>query len=224
MSGDDRRLGRAGRLAAAGGFAVAALWMAFTVLADPTEIPAQAATATLAPTVPDPERVERGRYLVTIMACGDCHTPFVMGPEGPRPDTTRLLSGHPQDFVVDSPPALGDGPWMWAGTGTNTAFAGPWGITYATNLTPDENTGLGIWTEEIFVDAIRTGRHYGQSRPILPPMPWESFRHATDEDLGAIYAYLRSIPPVHNRVPDYTPPGGDVDEVAAWSQTLRSEE
>jgi len=64
---------------------------------------------------------------------------------------------------------------------TNTAFAGPWGISYTMNLTPDRNTGLGIWTEDMFVKAIRTGRHMGTSREIMPPMPWPSFRNATDE-------------------------------------------
>ena len=81
------------------------------------------------------------------------------------------------------------GPWLWAGAATNTAFAGPWGISYAANLTPDQNTGLGIWTEEMFVKAMRTGRHMGSSREILPPMPWPALRNATDEDLKAIYAY-----------------------------------
>ena len=85
---------------------------------------------------------------------------------------------------------------------TNTAFAGPWGISYTANLTPDQNTGLGIWTEEMFLKAIRTGRHMGVSREILPPMPWPAFRNATDEDLKSIYAYLRSIKPVANHVPD----------------------
>jgi hypothetical protein len=70
------------------------------------------------------------------------------------------------------------------------------------NLTPDENTGLGIWTEEMFVRAMRTGRHMGASRPILPPMPWQSLAGLEDADLQAIYAYLRSLPPIKNRVPE----------------------
>jgi mono/diheme cytochrome c family protein len=147
--------------------------------------------------------VERGRYLVTVAACNDCHTPLVMGPEGPHPDMARMLAGHPQQLVMPPPPALpADGPWVWIGAGTNTAFAGPWGVSYATNLTPDENTGLGAWTEEIFVNAIRTGKHWGQSRPILPPMPWPTYSKMTDEDLRAVWAYLRTIPKVSNAVPD----------------------
>jgi hypothetical protein len=115
---------------------------------------------------------------------------------------TRMLTGHPEDLAMPPPPALPEGPWMWIGAGTNTAFAGPWGVSYATNLTPDENTGIGIWTEEMFVNALKTGRHMGTSRMILPPMPWPAFAHFTDDDLKAMYAYLRSLPPMHNRVPE----------------------
>ena len=93
-----------------------------------------------------------------------------------------------------------------AGAATNTAYSGPWGVSYAANLTPDQNTGLGIWTEEMFVSAIRTGRHMGVSRPIMPPMPWTVYRNLTDEDLKSVYAFLRTIPAIHNRVPEYEPP------------------
>ena len=93
-----------------------------------------------------------------------------------------------------------------------TAWSGPWGISDAANLTPDPNTGTGIWTEDMFLRAIRTGKHWGQSRPIMPPMPWEVYRNMTDEDLKAIWAYLRTIPPIENRVPDYRPPGASGDE------------
>jgi hypothetical protein len=161
---------------------------------------AQAAAGTSHPAVSS-SRVERGRYLVSIMGCNDCHTPLKMGPSGPVPDMTRFLSGHPER-MGPLPERAAQGPWLWAGDATNTAFAGPWGISYAANLTPDRNTGLGIWTEDMFVRALRTGRHMGTSRPILPPMPWLAFRNATDEDLKAIYAYLRTIKPVVNHVPD----------------------
>ena len=91
---------------------------------------------------------------------------------------------------------------------TGTAFAGPWGVTYAANLTPDENSGLGIWTEEMFLAALKTGKHMGTSREIQPPMPWYSYSQMTDEDLRAIFAYLKSIPALPNHVPDYQPPPG----------------
>lgn len=160
------------------------------------------------------DQVKRGEYLVTIGGCHDCHTPFTMTPEGPAPDMTRMLSGHPEDMVLPEPPAA-KGPWVWAGAATNTAFAGPWGISYSPNLTPDENTGLGIWTEDIFINALRSGKHYGTSRPIMPPMPWQNLSRATDEDLRAIYAYLKSIKPIQNRVPEYQPPQGTGDQPVA---------
>ena len=153
-------------------------------------------------------KLERGRYLVTIGGCNDCHTPFKMGERGPEPDMTRMLSGHPEGFVITQAPQVSDPQWPWAGTATNTAFAGPWGVSFAFNLTPDENTGIGIWTEEIFVRAMRTGQHWGQSRPILPPMPWQSVAAMTDEDLSSVFAYLQSIPPIPNRVPEPLPPAG----------------
>ena len=85
---------------------------------------------------------------------------------------------------------------------TMTAFSGPWGVSYSANLTPDDETGLGKWTEKTFIDALRTGKHLGKGRPILPPMPWQGIGTATDSDLKAIYAYLRSIKPLKNAVPD----------------------
>jgi hypothetical protein len=149
----------------------------------------------------NPKMVERGKYLVTLASCNDCHTPWKLGPNGPEPDMTRMLSGHPQELPMP-PVAASSGPWVWSGAATNTAFAGPWGVSYAFNLTPDKNTGIGIWSEDIFMKTIRTGRHWGVARPILPPMPWQNIREMSDDDLRAVYAYLRSIPPVSNKVPD----------------------
>ena len=147
------------------------------------------------------ERIARGQYLVTIGGCNDCHTPWVMGANGPAPDESRMLSGHPANVEMPKV-AMSDGPWLWRGAVTNTAFAGPWGVSYARNLTPDDVTGIGIWSEEMFMNTIRSGKHWGVGRPILPPMPWFNYAKATDEDLRSIYAYLRSIKPVRNEVPD----------------------
>jgi hypothetical protein len=149
--------------------------------------------------------VARGEYLVNILACNDCHTPYQMTAEGPRPDMSRMLSGHPEALQMPSPPTLLEGPWLWVGAGSNTAFAGPWGVSYATNLTPDQNTGLGIWTEDLFRQAMRTGRHMGTSRPIMPPMPWPAYGQMTDDDLRAVWAYLRSVPALVNHVPEGMP-------------------
>lgn len=151
-------------------------------------------------------RIERGKYLVEIMACNDCHTPLKMGPDGPQPDMTRMLSGHPEAMKLPPPPQA-QMPWGWGGTLDNTAFYGPWGISYSANLTPDKNTGIGaVWTEDLFVKAMRTGKHIGTSRRIQPPMPWPWIGKATDEDLKAIFAYLRSVPPIANHVPDWQEP------------------
>lgn len=163
------------------------------------------AAVVAAPPASKPD-VQRGAYLVKIMGCNDCHTPMKMGPKGPEPDMTRMLSGHPADLKMPPPPDLGKGPWVWAGSGSMTAFTGPWGVSYAVNLTPDPETGLGNWTEKTFIEAMRTGRHLGKGRPILPPMPLSSLREATDKDLKAIFVYLKSLPPVKNAVPQPVEP------------------
>lgn len=146
--------------------------------------------------------VERGKYIVSTSGCHDCHTPFMMGPNGPEPDMSRALSGHPQDLLMPTPPVLPAGPWQIVVSGTATAHAGPWGVTYTANLTPDAETGLGKWTMQQFVDTIRTGRRLGRGREILPPMPIPVYRNLTDADLEAVFAYLQSIPAISNKVPD----------------------
>jgi mono/diheme cytochrome c family protein len=152
-------------------------------------------------------QIERGGYLVTIGGCNDCHTPWQMGSAGhPEPDMTRMLSGHSAGMEMPPAPHLPPGPWVASVAGSMTAWAGPWGVSFTANLTPDAETGLGAWTEQEFKDALRSGRHQGRGREILPPMPWFNYAKATDEDLAAIFAYLRSIPPINNRVPDPVPP------------------
>ena len=181
--------------------AVLGVWLASSIS------PLFAADASSKPsTAPAAGRTARGKYLVTIMGCNDCHTPWKMGDKGPEPDMTRMLSGHPEaigKMPAAPPPA---GPWIASIAATFTSFSGPFGTTYAINLTPDPNTGIGIWTEDMFIKALKTGKHMGTSRPIQPPMPWIWYRNATDDDLKAIFAYLKSIPPIVNRVPDYEEP------------------
>ena len=155
---------------------------------------------------PPADLVERGKYLVTIAGCNDCHTPLKMGPAGPEPDMTRMLSGHPELMALPPAPKLPEGPWMVTVAATNTAWSGPWGVSYTANLTPDPETGLGKWTLRNFSDTIRTGRHMGRGRPILPPMPIPMYKNFTDTDMEAIYSYLRTIPAVKNRVPEPLPP------------------
>ncbi len=155
-----------------------------------------------------PSQVARGKYLASFAGCTDCHTPKVFSPAGAEPDTTRLLSGHPADEKLPEVPVehLGPGKWGAVTNGHLTAWAGPWGISFARNLTPDVATGLGSWTPEMFVKTIRTGRHMGEGRPLLPPMPWQQVSTLTDDDLKAVFAYLQSLKPIENAVPDPIPP------------------
>ena len=90
---------------------------------------------------------------------------------------------------------------MAVAANTMTAWSGPWGVSFTANLTPDEETGLGKWTEQMFIDTLRNGRHQGKGRQLLPPMPYQNAAAMTDDDLKAVFAYLQSLPPVHNRVP-----------------------
>ena len=145
-------------------------------------------------------QVERGGYLVRIMGCNDCHTPWKMGQKGPEPDMSRALSGHPEAIAITAPAKLPDGAWLAAISATNTAWSGPWGVSFTANLTPDKETGLVNWTEEQFIQTLRTGKRLGIGRPILPPMPWTMIGSATDEDLKSIFAYLQSLPAVKNKV------------------------
>jgi mono/diheme cytochrome c family protein len=145
--------------------------------------------------------IEHGAYLVRTMGCNDCHTPWKMGPKGPEMDMTRALTGHPQDVVMPPPPQLPAGPWIGVSSATNTAFAGPWGVSFTANLTPDKETGLGDWTEEMFIKTMRTGLHQGKGRALLPPMPFWMVGNLSDPDVKDLFAYLQSLPPVKNRVP-----------------------
>ena len=150
----------------------------------------------------NPDLVKRGQYLVTAMGCNDCHTPWTMGPNGPEPDMTKMLSGHPQEIAITAPLALSE-PWGSAASLTNTAHSGPWGVSFTANLTSDPETGvLRDYTEAQFLAMMRTGRKQGQGRAILPPMPWPPFGKLSDDDLKAIFAYLKQVPPIKNKVPD----------------------
>ena len=152
--------------------------------------------------------VERGRYLVTIGSCNDCHTPKIFTAKGPVLDSTRMLSGHPANSPLPEIPKGVIGPAQWGALASNdlTAWAGPWGVSYAYNLTPDMKTGIGGWTEELFIQTLRKGKFMGASRDILPPMPWEMVAQMSDDDLKAVFAYLKSLPPIENAIPPPMPP------------------
>jgi Cytochrome c len=181
-------------------FGTAALTLSAVVLsgfiaAASTSAGDQAATPSVSP------RVERGKYLVSTMGCNDCHTPWQMGPKGPEPDMTRALNGHPAGMPLAMPELPKSPGWLWVGAATNTAFAGPWGVSFAANLTPDKETGLGDWTVDQFIATMKTGRHQGKGRQLLPPMPWPVVGSLNDEDIRSLFAYLQSLPPASNRVP-----------------------
>lgn len=152
----------------------------------------------------DVGQIKRGAALVSIGGCMDCHTPFRMGANGPEKDLARGLSGHPEDLALPPPPQLA-AAWNWAGSATMTAFVGPWGTSYAANLTPDKETGIGSWKEKDFIQMMRTGKHVSGVRPIMPPMPWQALSKLSDKDLGAVFAYLKAQPPIKNKVPEYAP-------------------
>ena len=150
----------------------------------------------------DGKAIERGEYLVRVSGCDDCHTPMKFDEAAGMPVRAmeRRLSGHPEGAPAPASTLAGHdlaiiGP-------TFTAFRLPFGVVYASNLTPDVETGMGGWTEADFRAAMRTGKHMGKGRAILPPMPWFNLAAATDDDLKAMFAYLKSLPPVKNRVPD----------------------
>ena len=148
--------------------------------------------------------IKRGEYLVTIAGCHDCHSPKTFTDHGPEPNQELLLSGHPGNLSFDDFDAsLVKRGWVIMNEHA-TAFAGPWGVSYAANLTPDPS-GIGTWTEENFRIALREGKYKGlpQSRDLLPPMPWPNYSKLTDEDLSAIFAFLKSLKPVSNIVPTY---------------------
>jgi mono/diheme cytochrome c family protein len=151
--------------------------------------------------------IERGQNLVTQGGCNDCHSPKKMTPNGPVPNETRLLSGHPADEKLPEVPPNIFGPDKWGAITNNnlTAWVGPWGTSYSPNLTPDNETGLGNWNDEFFIKILRTGKYMGAGRDILPPMPWYNFAKLTDTELKAMLAYLKSLKPVKNQVPASVP-------------------
>jgi len=152
--------------------------------------------------------VKRGAYLVTIMGCNDCHSPRIMGEHGPMLDPDRILSGYPSTVPVKVPDMKNLQPGSGVFDPTGTAFAGPWGMTFAANLTSD-GTGIGNWSLKQFTNAFTRGKHMGidEERNILPPMPWENYAHVEEADIKAIFAYLKSTKPVQNKIPAFITPG-----------------
>ncbi len=157
---------------------------------------------------PKDELLKRGQYLVMIMGCADCHAPKKMTPQGPAPDMDRFLSGYSsaQPLGTYDKNLVKTGQWVLF-NGQNTAFIGPWGVPFAANLTPDP-TGIGSWSYEQFAKAMRQGKYKGldNTRPLLPPMPWPNYTTMTDNDMRAVFTFLKSLKPVANAIPAAIPP------------------
>jgi len=152
-------------------------------------------------------KIQRGKYLVNTMGCDDCHSPKIFGPHGPEIDTNVRFSGYPAGRPLPSFDTGTAQKWVLF-AGDLTAAAGPWGISFAANISSDP-TGIGNWTEAQFIRCLREGKWKGlDGRPLLPPMPWQNFSRLTDRDLKSIYAYLKTTRPVSNIVPQPIPPGG----------------
>ena len=148
------------------------------------------------------EKVQRGSYLVNAIGCDDCHSPKEITAAGFEIIPELRLSGY--QSANHSPKAdsnvVKEG-WLLFG-GDLTTAVGPWGQSFAANLTSDA-TGIGNWKEEQFIKAIREGKYKGldNTRPLLPPMPWFVYKNLTDDDLKSIFAFLKSTNPVKNVVP-----------------------
>jgi hypothetical protein len=153
---------------------------------------------------------DMGAHLVTICGCDDCHSPKTFTAQGPQVDRTKRLSGHPSGQPIPAVPPMVIAPDKWGALTTNdlTAWAGPWGVSYAFNLTPDKATGLGNWTLDMFKKVMRSGKDVSGQRDILPPMPWYNYASMTDAEFQAMWTYLQSVPVVSNAVPTPIPPPG----------------
>ena len=132
------------------------------------------------------EVVQHGRYLVSLLGCGTCHTEGALVGE---PDTDKLLAGSHTGIAYSNP----------------LQVKNP-GVVYPANLTPDKQTGIGNWTEQQIIAMVRTGTdNHGSAA--LPVMPWPAYAIINEEDARAIAAYLLSLPSVHNEVPRNVRPG-----------------
>ena len=182
-------------------FALAALTT--TILVYSCQNPSSASEAV---TISQDSLVKKGAYLVTIMGCDDCHTSKIMGPQGPQLDMNNRFGGHLSSMPLGpiDTSVLSKG-WVLFNM-TQTATFGPWGISYAANISSGEH-GIGNWTLDQFKLALREGKYKGmkESRPLMPPMPWQNYKQLKDEDMEAMFAYLKATKPVDNVVPAWVP-------------------
>ena len=172
-------------------------YLAFRSLTGSTPVPANMHQVSLEDRAISLQR--RGAYLLAALDCNACHSAhdqnwnLVPGSE---------LAGHPATAPLPEwDPSLLKRNALMTMAPTGTAFAGPWGVSVAPNLTPDKETGIGSMTAEQLIASWRSNHHWNIDRPILPPMPAPAYAALTDDDIRAIHAYLMSLPPVKNKVP-----------------------
>lgn len=149
------------------------------------------------------EQIDKGQRLVTALGCNDCHSPKIFSATGVQINDSLRLSGHHGPLPLPEAPFKDIDKRVWMlFTTDGTASIGPWGVSYASNLTPHEN-GLGSWSFDQFLRAMQEGKYKGQAngRMLLPPMPWPGYKALTTDELKAIFSYLQSLPPVNNLVP-----------------------
>ncbi|MBK8089109.1 MAG: c-type cytochrome [Chitinophagaceae bacterium] len=148
------------------------------------------------------DNLKEGERLVAALDCEICHSPKRMGPKGPEVIPEFRFGGHQAGTQL--PPieekALKSGWVLFAPD--FTSFVGPWGQSYSGNISSD-STGIGMWTEDQFKKVIREGKFKGldNTRPILPPMPWEAYKNLTDDEISKVFAFLKTTKPVKNVVP-----------------------
>lgn len=151
---------------------------------------------------------EWGKHIVAVADCGNCHTPKKMTPTGPVEDENLAFSGHPAAQPYPGVDRKEMETKHLFASDDLTSWVGPWGISYAANISSDSTTGIGNWSEEQFMTCLRKGKYMGlnKARDLLPPMPWPAFSNMTDDELKAVFAYLKSTKPIHNIVPQPLPP------------------
>lgn len=148
-------------------------------------------------------QVKWGEHLVKVGGCNDCHTPKKMGANGPENDMSLMLSGHPAQMPPTDFDVKEAAKKNLIVTQTFTSWTGPWGTTYAANLTSD-STGIGNWKEEQFLKCLKEKKWMGldNTRPLMPPMSIMPATEMSDDELKAIFAYLKTTPAVKNVAPE----------------------
>ena len=157
--------------------------------------------------------IERGKRLVELGGCSQCHTPKIKTPLGYKPDKDKFLSGYPADEPLPDLPyaeiITGEAEKAFYTTDA-TVWVGRWGVSFAANLTPDPETGIGAWEEEDFIDIFRKKKHFGQGGQKISPMPLNVYSQLTFFELRSIFIYLQTVQPVSNEVPMRIPPENEI--------------